>query len=235
MRVTFVTARDSGGNGRVQAVLAVVGHLQMGRRPAILFGGSGGLVSGPGAVDPQKNTVTDCGAEAPRGFGNGLPRPAGPLGEPLTRGLGRADLVLSVGSEAAQASFEQICGERISCQTIRGRLAPVQTGMTWQGARLLAFAGSGPSQMFFTGLRGLGANLVRCVALEDHHPLGAALMTRLEREAASLGAQLVTTETDALRLTPPFRRKVLILPLRLQVDDWAAFDVALARIGLARG
>lgn len=286
--VICVDSLDAGGIGKAQAVLAVVGHLQaMGRKPAILFGSSGGGVSGPVAVDPQNHTAADfdvepllavtfapvwiardrrrgaevilAGAqadeapvdcivmaggfqdpslfkvisvivvEASTGFGNGLSRPAGPLREPLKRGLARADLMLSIGSDAVQAGFAKSWGERIACPTIRGRLEPLKTGMTWRGARYLAFAGIGQSEMFFAALRGLGADLVRCAALEDHNPLGAALMTRLEREAASLGAQLVTTEWEAVRLAPEIRRKVLSLPLRLQVEDWEPFDAALAR------
>lgn len=292
--VVCVGSLDSGGIGRAQAVLAVVGHLQeIGRRPAILFGCSEGRLSGPVAVDPQKHTAADVGAEtllaatfapvwiardrrrgaevilagaqaggapadcivmaggfqdpslfkaisvlvveASSGFGNGLSRPAGPLREPLTRGLGRAGLVLSIGSDAAQVGFAQSWGERISCPTIRGRLEPLKTGMTWQGARFLAFAGIGQSEMFFAALRGLGADLVRGAALEDHHPPGAALMTRLEREAVFLGAQLVTTELEAVSLAPEIRRKVLSLPLRLQVEDWEPFDAALARIAPPAG
>ncbi|MEM8555163.1 MAG: tetraacyldisaccharide 4'-kinase, partial [Pseudomonadota bacterium] len=76
-------------------------------------------------------------------------------------------------------------------------------------------------------LKDLGANLVRTHALADHQPLTKALIQRLNREAHALGAQLVTTEKDAVRLPQAMRPQVLSLPVRLTSDDWSVLDGAL--------
>jgi tetraacyldisaccharide 4'-kinase len=55
-------------------------------------------------------------------------------------------------------------------------------------------------------------------------------MTRMEAEAQAVGAQLVTTEKDAVRLPASFRQKVLTLPVRLRFDDPQAVDAALAQL-----
>jgi Tetraacyldisaccharide-1-P 4''-kinase len=168
--------------------------------------------------------------DAHRGFGNRRVLPAGPLREPVARGLARADLVLSIGPEAAQARFAENEARDLPVPLIRGRLAPLPTGLPLEGLPVLAFAGIGHPEKFFVTLRELGADIKAAHALSDHQPLSDALMARIFREASAMGAQVVTTEKDAVRLSPEFRPRVLTVPVRLEIEDWAPLEGFLDRL-----
>lgn len=179
------------------------------------------------AVQPALGLVV---VDAAKGFGNGRCIPAGPLREPVTVGLARADLVLTIGDPAAQAQFGALW--TLPVPRIEARLEPLRMGMDWAGQRVLAFAGIADPSRFFATLRAEGAELVRGEALADHEMLSETLLRRLEAEAWAKGAQLVTTEKDAARLPPAWRLKVLTLVVRLRIDDGSPLEAELDRLGL---
>lgn len=171
--------------------------------------------------------VTIAVEDAVRGFGNGYAWPLGPLKRRIRDAFGDVDLLLTVGPAAAQHAFSARWAADVPCPRLAAELVPLQTGMDWSGLDVVAFAGIGAPERFFATLAGLGATLIRAQALSDHQEMTPALLGRLEAEARRAGAQLVTTEKDAVRLPPGFRPKVVSLPVRLEPADWAPLDALL--------
>jgi tetraacyldisaccharide 4'-kinase len=177
----------------------------------------------PSVVKDRTIVMVDGGA----GFGNGRLIPAGPLREPVAEGLARADLVVLVGSpaerKAALARWPALAG------ALPARLLPRETGLSLAGERVVAFAGIGRPGKFFATLKAMGAEIVEAVPFADHVAYPAIVLRRLQRRALAAGAMLVTTEKDAARLPPAFRREVVVVQVHLQPDRWDVVDHILAQ------
>lgn len=168
--------------------------------------------------------VVDGGA----GFGNGRVIPAGPLRETVAKGLKRADALVVIGEGAGHAAAQSVAG---GLPVLTAQLLPDATVVErLTGRPLLAFAGIGRPGKFFATLRDAGLSVVAERAFPDHHPFSAADLSALLAQAEGVGAMLVTTEKDAMRLSPIWRPRVAVLPVRLSWDDQAAVERLLDRL-----
>ncbi len=158
--------------------------------------------------------------DAATGFGNGRVVPAGPLREPAGRALTRADVLVLVGdgtpTDADLASFSGACW--------RCRLGATPEAEALAGTRAVAFAGIGRPEKLFETAQALGIELVATVAFPDHHRFTAAELKTLSDQACGLGARLLTTTKDLVRLPEPFRAQVDVLPIEVQWADTTAVD-----------
>jgi tetraacyldisaccharide 4'-kinase len=166
--------------------------------------------------------VVDAGA----GLGNGLPFPAGPLRVPLARQWPHIHGLVLIGDGPRGAPVAEDAGAR-GLPVHRARLVP---GADLTGRRVLAFAGIGRPEKFFASLEEAGATLAGRRTFPDHHPYAAADEAALAAEAARLGAALITTEKDHVRLSPRFADRVATLPVTLVFADAAPLRAQLRKL-----
>jgi tetraacyldisaccharide 4'-kinase len=153
------------------------------------------------------------------GFGNGRLLPAGPLREPVAEGLTRCDAIVLVGKPTVPLpSF----GSR---PVFSAALEPnAADAVRLRGRHVLAFAGIGRPEKFFTSLQNLGAIIVKTVGFPDHAPYSEDTVMRLVEQAHALHAIPVTTAKDQMRLPKPARPMVDVLRVTLAFDDLSAVE-----------
>lgn len=132
------------------------------------------------------------------GIGNGRVVPAGPLRAPLALQIRRADMLLVVGEGAAAEPLVRAAA-RTGRGTLRGQLRPSKV-RDWRKQPILAFAGIGRPDKFFSTLAEAQAPVVRTVSFPDHHRYTDAEAAELIAAAEAGKLRLVTTQKDRLRL-----------------------------------
>ena len=162
-------------------------------------------------------TLSFLVVDAAYGFGNGRVIPAGPLRESRARGLARAHAVVLLGADAQPGCLEPL-GIGQTRPVLHAALRPV-AGERLARRRLLAFAGIGRPEKFFSTLRELGAELVGTRSFPDHHPYRAGEIGRLLRAAERAEARLVTTAKDIVRVPPQMRTPIEVLEVEIRWAD----------------
>jgi tetraacyldisaccharide 4'-kinase len=169
----------------------------------------------------------DCAlvvVDAATGFGNGRIVPAGPLREPITQGLSRAQgiILMGTGGGVDLRDFGDL-------PLAHARLQPVGVD-AMAGMRAFAFAGIGRPQKFFDTVKQAGLNLVGMREFPDHHAYHGGEIMKLLVQAEQADAILITTQKDWVRLEAPFRPQVSVLMVKAMFDGGIGLEQLLAPV-----
>lgn len=159
------------------------------------------------------------------GFGNRRLIPAGPLREPLAQAFARADALVLLGED--RADIGSLLPPRLPL--LHARIEPDSSGEALRGRAVVAFAGIGRPAKFFATLAALGCDLVGRHEFADHYLYRVHDLLLLADKADKLGAILVTTAKDAVRLPESMRAMVAILSVEVVWRDQAALERLLER------
>ncbi|KAA5803533.1 tetraacyldisaccharide 4'-kinase [Alkalicaulis satelles] len=151
------------------------------------------------------------------GWGPGQIFPAGPLREPVSAGLARADAVIVMGpDEDYQPDLARLGLDALERPVLRAWLAPEAAPPE---GPLVAFAGIGRPQKFYDALVRWGGQLVETASFPDHHAFSRGDLNRLSDLAAAHDASLITTEKDWVRLPGDVRSAIAAWPVRARFAE----------------
>jgi tetraacyldisaccharide 4'-kinase len=160
-------------------------------------------------------------------FGDGAVFPAGPMREPLRTGLARADAVVVLLPDDLPTADGELIGLFAGKRILLARLSPVSPPPT---GRMVGFAGIAKPWRMERALAAAGCDLVDFAPLPDHAALDESTLRFLSRRSASLGAGLITSEKDWVRLPPRWRAAIAYWPMAVRFEDEAALDDLLGPV-----
>ena len=139
-----------------------------------------------------------------KGFGNERVLPAGPLREPVVKGLKRADALILVGDDTWGVK-NYLNENHIDLPILTGRFYPNKEDLKkLEGHPVCAFAGIGNPQKFFDMLIREGIQLTKTQCFPDHY-----FYTRFDIEdlkKKSKGTILATTSKDWVKIPNEIRQ-----------------------------
>ncbi|HWF76549.1 MAG TPA: tetraacyldisaccharide 4'-kinase [Caulobacteraceae bacterium] len=160
-------------------------------------------------------------------FGDGQVFPAGPLREPLADGLARADavvLLLPADLETPDPALSALFAGKPVLVARLASAAPPPAGPQ------LGFAGIGKPWKMERALIAAGCDLADFAPFPDHARYDERTLSFLARRAEALGAGLVTSEKDWVKLPPAWRGRVTAWPVEARFEDAAALGGLLSSV-----
>jgi len=151
-------------------------------------------------------------------FGDGGVCPYGPMRESFAAGLKRADLcVLWMPDDDAvpDADLIGLLGDKPVF------IARLQAHAPAIPAPVYGFAAIAKPWKFESTLRAEGYDIAGFEGFPDHAALSGAQLEALAAKAENLGAHLITTQKDWIKLASPWRERIACLPIRAKFDDEA--------------
>jgi len=186
------------------------------------------LIMDDGFQNPSLNKdLSFLVVDAQSGFGNGRIIPAGPLRERPVDGFSRADAIILMGDETpSTALIDQLTATGLPI--LHAHLEPSADAHQLRDRTIVAFAGIGRPQKFFTMLNKLGADVITRFSFPDHHRYDQNDIMQLAEMAAAAEATLVTTTKDFARLPIEARQLVEIVEVQVAWTEPDLLDDLLA-------
>jgi tetraacyldisaccharide 4'-kinase len=146
------------------------------------------------------------------GFGNHQICPAGPLRETIETGLKRADAIIWVGNRELEKEELEDFHKPIF-------YADIKPQKTQYSGKYLAFCGIGRPHKFENSLKEANVEILDLIPFADHHYFKPNELKNLQNRANELGAKLITTEKDYVRLPKEFAQNCEVFKIKIEFHN----------------
>ena len=145
------------------------------------------------------------------GFGNKKCIPAGPLREHISDGIKRAQAALIIGDDEYNLSTT------LPLPCFKGKIVAQKPDL--QSNRVMAFAGIGRPQKFYTSLLEQGIELVKTFDFPDHHFYTEEELQNILTEARAAQVEVITTGKDFVEIPQHLQPQFKVLEIAIQWEN----------------
>ena len=170
------------------------------------------VIMDDGYQNPQlEKTLSFLVVDGTYGLGNKQLIPSGPLRETLRHGISRADALVVIGQDLHNIQSQVPKDVSIFPVTV----TPIISEKLKEASRVVGFAGIAQPSKFLRTLETLDLEVKGFFPFPDHHKFTKNEILDLTKKAFEMGAQLVTTTKDFVRLPPDMIGAIVALDIEL--------------------
>ena len=174
----------------------------------------------------KKNLSIICFNEK-QWIGNGLVIPSGPLREGLSA-LKRANCVVINGKKNIDIE-NKIFSKNKDIKIFYSKYNSKNIN-EFEKKKVIAFAGIGNPENFFTLLKDNGVNIVKEIIFPDHHKYSEKELENLINKKKENNSILLTTEKDYLRINDNYKKNINFLKIEVQIENRNQFIEEIKKI-----
>lgn len=146
------------------------------------------------------------------GFGNFKTIPSGPLREPLSTGIDKADAFIFMGEDKRNTQ-DLLPNDK---PVFNGTITVPENGAPDKNKKYIGFSGIAHPEKFKQTLLNHSFEIVDFIPFSDHHTFSEKDMKKLLTLAKQKNATLITTEKDYVRLSDiTIKEQIKTLPIQL--------------------
>jgi len=174
----------------------------------------------------KKNLSIVCFNEK-QWIGNGLTIPSGPLREELSA-LKRAECAVINGSKNLDIEGK-IYSKNKNIKIFYSKYIPQNIGEL-KNEKIIAFAGIGNPENFFSLLKENNINVVESIKFPDHHEYSKKELEYLFNKTKKYNAILITTEKDYFRIGKNNNQNIKYLKIEVKIEEKNKFIEEIKKV-----